>query len=75
MVKVSGALSGQIMVMYHHCAVPGPPRVASGPHGLRDGINRYFPPHFRKSKRLGVVPGISVILARNACDSCPVAFL
>ena len=58
MVKVSGALSGQIMVMYHHCAVPGPPRAASWPHGLRDGRNRYFPPHFRKSKRLGVVPRV-----------------
>ena len=50
MVKVSGALSGQIMISYHQCAVPGPLRAASGPHGLRDGINRDFPPHFRKSK-------------------------
>ena len=58
MVKVSGALSGQIMVMYHHCAVPGPPRAASGPHGLRDGINRYFPAFSEKSKRLGVVPRV-----------------
>ena len=52
------AQSGQIMVIYHHCAVPGPPRAASWPHGLRDGRNRYFPPHFRKSKRLGVVPRV-----------------
>ena len=48
MVKVSGAFSGQIMVMYHHCAVPGPPRAASGPHGLRNGINRYFSRIFGK---------------------------
>ena len=58
MVKVSGALSGQIMIIFHLCAVQGPPRAASGPHGLRDGINRYFPPHFRKLKRLGVVPRV-----------------
>ena len=58
MVKVSGALSGQIMISYHLCAVPGPPRAASGPHGLRDGINRYFPAFSEKSKRLGVVPRV-----------------
>ena len=58
MVKVSGALSGKIMISYHLCAVPGPPRAASGPHGLRGGMHRYFPPHFRKSKRLGVVPRV-----------------
>ena len=59
MVKVSGALSGHIMISYHLCAVQGQPRAASGPHGLRDGINRYFPPHFRRSKRLGVVPRVT----------------
>ena len=48
MVKVSGALSGQIMVMYHHCAVPGPPRAASGPHGLHDGNKSLFPRIFGK---------------------------
>ena len=42
MVKVSSALAGQIMIMYHHCAVPDPLRAASWPPRLRDGINLDF---------------------------------
>ena len=37
MVKVSGALSSQIMIIYHHCAIPDPLRAVSGPHGPRNG--------------------------------------
>ena len=42
MVKVSGALSGQIMIMYHHSAVPDPLRAASRLQRLRNDINRDF---------------------------------
>ena len=38
--KVSSALAGQIMIMYHHCAVPDPLRAASWPPRLRDGIGK-----------------------------------
>lgn len=39
MVKVSGAFSGQIMIMYHHCAATDPLRAVPRSHGLRDSIN------------------------------------
>ena len=42
MVKVSGALTGQIMIMYHHSAVPEPLRAASRLQRLRNDINRDF---------------------------------
>ena len=38
-VMVSGALADSIMIRYHHCASPDPPRAVPGPHGRRDGIN------------------------------------
>ena len=46
MVKVSDAFPAQIMIRYHHCAVPDPLRAVSGPHTLRDGINRDSPGAF-----------------------------
>ena len=52
---VSGALAGQIMIMYHHYPVPDPLRAASGPPRLRNGINRDFCGIFAGESEHGVV--------------------